>query len=63
MAVHDDGRRTVSRSGQQGEKGSNGGLALQKQGEVSISVDEPIVKDIGWNSHGQSVKLNYIACT
>ena len=44
MAVHDDGQRTVSGSGQQGEKGSHGGVAVQKQGEMSISLHERNVK-------------------
>ena len=58
MAVHDDGGRTVPGSGQQGEKGSHGGLALQEQGEMSISLHDRNVKDLGWNSHGQFVKAN-----
>ena len=62
MAVHDDGGRTLPGSGKQGEKGSHGGVALQDQGEVSISVHERNVKDIGWDSHGQFVKMNYIVC-
>lgn len=58
MAVHDDGRRTVSGSGQQREEGSHGGMALQKQGEVSISVHKGTIEDIGWNSRGQFVKVD-----
>ena len=58
MAVHDDGGRTISGSDKQGKKGSHRGVALQKQGEVSISLRERNVKDIGWNNHGQFVKVN-----